>query len=47
VGGHSGWQPPTEAARLEWRGFETVQALRVLVAYGRVRMQDEEAHEQA
>jgi hypothetical protein len=36
-----GWplssQPPSDAARLEWRGFEAVQPLRVLVAYGRVR----------
>jgi hypothetical protein len=31
------WQPPSDAARFEWRGFETVQALRLLVAYGRVR----------
>jgi hypothetical protein len=26
------WQPPNDAARCEWRGIETVQALRVLVA---------------
>jgi hypothetical protein len=30
------WQPPSEAARCEWRGIETLQALRVLVAYERV-----------
>jgi hypothetical protein len=30
------WQPPSEAAVLEWRGVVTVQALRTLVAYGRL-----------
>jgi hypothetical protein len=33
------WQPPSEAARCEWRGIETLQALRVLVAYERVSAQ--------
>jgi hypothetical protein len=28
------WQPPSEAARLEWRGIETLRALRILTAYG-------------
>jgi hypothetical protein len=31
------WQPPSEASRLEWRGIETLRALRVLVAYGRAQ----------
>jgi hypothetical protein len=31
------WEPPTIASRLEWRGIETLRALRVLVAYGRAR----------
>jgi hypothetical protein len=30
------WEPPSEAAVLEWRGVETLQALRVLRAYGRI-----------
>jgi hypothetical protein len=29
------WEPPGDTARLEWRGFETLQAVRVLTAYGR------------
>jgi hypothetical protein len=29
------WEPPSEAARLEWRGILTVTNLRVLRAYGR------------
>jgi hypothetical protein len=29
------WEPPGDAARLEWRGFETLRAVRVLNAYGR------------
>ena len=29
------WQPPGAAARLEWRGIETVRALRILAAYGK------------
>jgi hypothetical protein len=29
------WEPPSEAARLEWRGAVTVDALRTLVSYGR------------
>jgi hypothetical protein len=29
------WEPPSEASRLEWRGIETLRAIRVLVAYGR------------
>lgn len=31
------WQPPSAASTLEWRGIETVRALRMLVAYGRTR----------
>ena len=31
------WEPPSEAARLEWRGILTVKNLRVLRAYGRVQ----------
>jgi hypothetical protein len=30
------WQPPSEASRLEWRGFRTVHALRTLGGYGRL-----------
>jgi hypothetical protein len=30
------WEPPSEAAALEWRGIVTLQALRTLVAYGRI-----------
>jgi hypothetical protein len=30
------WQPPSEAALLEWRGIVTLQALRTLTAYGRL-----------
>jgi hypothetical protein len=30
------WEPPSEASRLEWRGMETLRALRVLRAYGRL-----------
>lgn len=30
------WEPPSEAATLEWRGIVTLQALRTLTAYGRV-----------
>lgn len=30
------WQPPSEAARLEWRGMVTLQALRTLTSYGRL-----------
>ncbi len=29
------WTPPSEASTLEWRGIETLRALRVLTAYGR------------
>lgn len=29
------WDPPSEASTLEWRGIETLRALRVLRAYGR------------
>jgi hypothetical protein len=29
------WEPPGDAARLEWRGFETIRAVRALRAYGR------------
>jgi hypothetical protein len=28
------WEPPSQAAVLEWRGYETVRAVRVLTAYG-------------
>lgn len=30
------WDPPSEAARLEWRGMVTLTALRTLVSYGRL-----------
>ncbi len=30
------WEPPSPAAVFEWRGIETVRALRVLAAYGRL-----------
>jgi len=30
------WEPPSEAARLEWRGIVTLSALRTLVSYGRL-----------
>jgi hypothetical protein len=30
------WEPPSEAARLEWRGIVTLDALRTLVSYGRL-----------
>jgi hypothetical protein len=30
------WEPPTEAALMEWRGIVTLGALRTLVSYGRV-----------
>jgi hypothetical protein len=30
------WDPPSEAARLEWRGIATLDALRTLVSYGRL-----------
>jgi hypothetical protein len=30
------WQPPGTASTLEWRGIETVRALRTLRAYGRL-----------
>jgi hypothetical protein len=30
------WEPPSEAALLEWRGIVTLGALRTLVSYGRV-----------
>lgn len=29
------WEPPGQASVLEWRGIETLRALRVLAAYGR------------
>ena len=31
------WEPPSEAALLEWRGSVTLDALLTLVSYGRVR----------
>ncbi len=30
------WDPPSEAARLEWRGVVTLGALRTLTSYGRI-----------
>lgn len=30
------WQPPSDAAMLEWRGILTLKALRTLVSYGRL-----------
>ena len=30
------WEPPGDAARLEWRGAVTLDALRTLVSYGRI-----------
>ena len=30
------WNPPSQASTLAWRGHETLKALRVLVAYGRI-----------
>ena len=30
------WEPPGTASTLEWRGIETLRALRVLAAYGRL-----------
>ncbi|MEJ7582966.1 MAG: hypothetical protein WKF43_02545 [Acidimicrobiales bacterium] len=30
------WEPPSEASRCDWRGIVTLQALRVLDAYGRL-----------
>ena len=30
------WEPPGDAARLEWRGIVTLAALRTLVSYGRL-----------
>ncbi len=30
------WEPPSQAATLEWRGVVTLQALRTLTAYGRI-----------
>jgi hypothetical protein len=30
------WEPPSEAALLEWRGIATLSALRTLVSYGRL-----------
>jgi len=30
------WEPPSEAAALEWRGIVTLQALRTLISYGRI-----------
>jgi hypothetical protein len=30
------WEPPGVVATLEWRGIETLRALRVLRAYGRI-----------
>jgi hypothetical protein len=33
------WEPPSQAAALEWRGIVTLQALRTLVSYGRIDAQ--------
>jgi hypothetical protein len=33
------WEPPSAAATLDYRGIETLRALRVLSAYGRIRSQ--------
>ncbi|MGA9042843.1 MAG: hypothetical protein WB421_20105, partial [Terriglobales bacterium] len=30
------WEPPSEAAALEWRGVVTLESLRFLVSYGRI-----------
>ena len=30
------WEPPSDAAALEWRGVVTLQALRTLTSYGRI-----------
>jgi hypothetical protein len=30
------WEPPGDAAVLEWRGIVTLDALRALVSYGRL-----------
>jgi hypothetical protein len=32
------WEPPSEASLLEWRGIVTLQALRTLTSYGRIRV---------
>ncbi|HSR84334.1 MAG TPA: hypothetical protein VLM11_09150 [Streptosporangiaceae bacterium] len=34
------WDPPSEAATLEWRGIVTLSALRTLTAYGRITPSD-------
>ena len=31
------WEPPSATARLEWRGVVTLQAVRILVSYGRMK----------
>ncbi len=30
------WEPPSDLARMEWRGIETLRALRTLTSYGRI-----------
>jgi hypothetical protein len=30
------WNPPAHSSTLAWRGIETLRALRVLAAYGRL-----------
>ena len=30
------WEPPSQAARSEWRGIVTLGALRTLTSYGRL-----------
>jgi hypothetical protein len=32
-----GWEPPSEASTLEWRGIVTLDALRTLTSYGRLQ----------
>jgi hypothetical protein len=32
------WEPPSQASLLEWRGMVTLQALRTLTSYGRIRV---------
>ena len=41
------WEPPSDAARLEWRGVQTLHALRVLTAYNRIRTWHHTVHAQA
>ena len=34
------WEPPSQAALLEWRGIVTLGSLRTLVSYGRISPSD-------